>query len=190
MAASLQPHVPACLQGGEATGRQWAVGAARRMSLTPLPCLPACLQVDPRPVTHDFFADRSEFISAELSRQIVNGLHKIGMIDYQGYVTADPRQTKQVWGGWVERLGGVGWGWIKRGWWCSGLHVLHAAHSALLAPSVLPSSVASPQQCICAARTHPPPARPPAAALEGATGSNHPRPAPRGWQHRPAAGQR
>ena len=69
-----------------------------------LPCPPACppclpcpaQQVDPRPVHHDFFADRSEFISAELSRQIVNGLRKIGMIDYQGYVTTDPRQTKQV----------------------------------------------------------------------------------------------
>ena len=34
------------------------------------------------------------------------------------------------------------------------------------------------------------PARPPAAALEGAAGGNHPRPAPRGWQHRPTAGQR
>lgn len=45
------------------------------------PLLP--LQVDPRPVTHSFFSDRSQYISPELSREIVNGLRQIGMIDYQ-----------------------------------------------------------------------------------------------------------
>ncbi|KAL4441477.1 hypothetical protein ABPG77_001981 [Micractinium sp. CCAP 211/92] len=55
------------------------------------------IPVDPRPVTHSFFSDRSQYISPELSREIVNGLRKIGMIDYQGYVTTDPRYTTQPW---------------------------------------------------------------------------------------------
>lgn len=40
-------------------------------------------QVDPRMVPHSFFSDRSEYIDEELSRKLVNGLHKIGMLDEQ-----------------------------------------------------------------------------------------------------------
>lgn len=58
------------------------------------PCPP--LQIDPRPVPHSFFSDRSEFIPFGLSRMIVNGLHRIGMLDAQGYVTQDPRYTTKV----------------------------------------------------------------------------------------------
>lgn len=54
------------------------------------------LQVDPRPVPHSFFSDRSEYISADLSRRIVNGLRKIGMLDAAGFVTTDPRYTTQA----------------------------------------------------------------------------------------------
>ncbi|PSC75566.1 hypothetical protein C2E20_1341 [Micractinium conductrix] len=57
----------------------------------------ACIPVDSRPVRHSFFSDRSEFITPELSRQIVNGLREIGMLDYQGFVTSDPRYTTQPW---------------------------------------------------------------------------------------------
>lgn len=58
--------------------------------------LPAPLQVDPRPVTPYFFSDRSEYIEPELSRRIVAGLRRIGMLDAQGYVTVDPRYTTKV----------------------------------------------------------------------------------------------
>lgn len=54
------------------------------------------LQVDPRPVSPTFFSDRSEAITPELSIRLVAGLRKIGMLDAQGYVTADPRYTTQV----------------------------------------------------------------------------------------------
>ncbi|KAL4444236.1 hypothetical protein ABPG75_011973 [Micractinium tetrahymenae] len=57
----------------------------------------ATIPVDPRPITHRFFSDRSQYITPELSREIVNGLREIGMIDYQGYVTTDPRYTTQPW---------------------------------------------------------------------------------------------
>ncbi|EFN56834.1 hypothetical protein CHLNCDRAFT_144402 [Chlorella variabilis] len=57
----------------------------------------AKIAVDPRPVTRSFFSDRSEFISPELSRRIVSGLHQIGMIDDAGMVTSDPRYTTQPW---------------------------------------------------------------------------------------------
>ena len=43
-----------------------------------------------------FFSDRSEAIAPELSLRLVAGLRKIGMLDAQGYVTADPRYTTQV----------------------------------------------------------------------------------------------
>lgn len=43
-----------------------------------------------------FFSDRSEAIAPELSLRLVAGLRKIGMLDAQGYVTADPRYTTQA----------------------------------------------------------------------------------------------
>jgi len=52
--------------------------------------------VDPRPVPPTFFSDRSEAIAPELSLRLVAGLRKIGMLDAQGYVTADPRYTTQA----------------------------------------------------------------------------------------------
>lgn len=57
---------------------------------------PHRLQVDPRPVAPTFFSDRSQAITPELSIRLVAGLRKIGMLDAQGYVTADPRYTTQV----------------------------------------------------------------------------------------------
>lgn len=64
--------------------REWNVSTAR-------------IAIDPRPVPHSFFSDRSEFIPFGLSRMIVNGLHRIGMLDAQGYVTQDPRYTTKPW---------------------------------------------------------------------------------------------
>jgi hypothetical protein len=73
--------------------RRQRASAHRHALLWSPPLLP---QVDPRPVTPYFFSDRSQYIQPELSRRIVAGLRRIGMLDAQGYVTQDPRYTTKV----------------------------------------------------------------------------------------------
>ena len=85
---------PASLPGTRGT-MACPVWLMARRAVPAVPAAPA-VQVDPRPVTRSFFSDRSEFISPELSRRIVSGLHQIGMIDDAGMVTSDPRYTTQV----------------------------------------------------------------------------------------------
>ncbi len=52
----------------------------------------------PRNVSSTWLSQRSIYISPTQARQIQAALRKIGVVNAQGYITADPRKVRGGWG--------------------------------------------------------------------------------------------